>query len=108
MTGALFVYVSCPSEEVAHAIGRAVVEQRHAACANILPAMTSIYHWQGKIEEAGETVLIFKTSQEKWPLLHDAVKTLHPYEVPCIIAMPIEQGHAPYLRWIADETGVGL
>lgn len=104
MSSALFVYVTCPTEEVAQSIGRAVVERRHAACANILPRMASIYHWQGKIESADEVVVIFKTAQDKWQGLHDAVRALHPYDVPCIIAVPIEQGHAPYLQWIADET----
>lgn len=104
MTGALFVYITCPSEEVAAQIGRTVVEGRLAACANILPRMTSIYHWQGKVETATETVLVFKTTQKAWPALCEGIKAAHPYEVPCIIALPVEQGHAPYLQWIADET----
>jgi periplasmic divalent cation tolerance protein len=104
MSKAMFVYVTCPSLEEAQSIARAIVEQRHAACANIIPAVASIYHWQGKIESAQETVLVFKTAQDKWQGLQDALKALHPYEVPCIIALPIEQGYAPYLQWIADET----
>lgn len=104
MTDKLFVYVTCPSADVAAAIGKAMVEQRHTACANILPAMTSIYHWQGKIETAGETVLVLKTTAQKWQSLQDGIKALHPYDVPCIVAMPIAHGHVPYLEWIAAET----
>lgn len=104
MSRAIFVYVTCPSEEVAASIGRKIVEARLAACANILPSVKSIYHWQGKIETASESVLVFKTTDDLWDGLKNEVKSLHPYEVPCIIAMPITHGHAPYLEWIAQET----
>lgn len=100
----VFVYVTVPSQEVAAEIAQAVVTARLAACANILPAMTSVYRWQGKVEKAEEAVLILKTPRELFAALCDKVATLHPYDVPCIAALPLVAGHAPYLEWVAAET----
>lgn len=104
MTGALFVYVTCPSKEIAQTIGRMAVEKQYAACANIISGMESIYRWQGKVETAAETVIVMKTTEGNWPALSQAIKDAHPYEVPSIVALPITHGHAPYLQWIAGET----
>lgn len=99
----VFVYVTVPPAG-ARRLARAVVEDRLAACANILPGMTSVYHWQGKIEEAEEAVIVFKTRAGLFPALEARVKELHSYETPCIVALPVEAGHAPYLEWIRAET----
>ena len=104
MTGVLFVYVTCPSTELAQSIGRMAVEKQYAACANIIPSMESIYRWQGKIETARETIMVLKIKEDKWPALCAAIKEAHPYEVPSIVAMPVTHGHAPYLQWVRDET----
>jgi len=101
---ATFIYVTVPTEEAARMIARAVVEDRLAACANILPGMQSLYHWKGEVQEAREAVLIFKTRSSLFQALEARVRELHPYNTPCIVALPVEQGHAAYLEWILAET----
>lgn len=97
-------YVTCASAEEALRIGREVVEARLAACANILPGLTSIYRWQGRIESGGEAALILKTRAELVEALVARVKALHSYTVPCIVALPITAGNPDYLGWLASET----
>lgn len=101
---AIFIYVTAPSAKEAKKIADAVVADRLAACANILPGMHSVYHWQGKIEEADETVIIFKTRATLFQAVEARVKELHKYSSPCIVALPVEAGHQPYLDWIMAET----
>ena len=105
MSEALFVYTTAGSVEEAERIGRALVSERLAACANILPSMRSIYWWEGKMEEAAEAVLVLKTVRPNLEALTARVKALHSYEVPCIVALPIEGGNVDYLAWIAQESG---
>jgi periplasmic divalent cation tolerance protein len=102
---ACFCYVTAGSREEALAIGRAVVEERLAACANVLDGMTSIYWWRGALEQAGEAALILKTRAELVERLTAWIKELHSYECPCVIALPIVAGNPAYLDWIARETG---
>jgi periplasmic divalent cation tolerance protein len=104
MNHALFVYVTTAGPDEAERIGRAVVEERLAACANILPGMRSIYRWQGAVHEAQETVLILKTTHDRLELLTARVKALHSYEVPCVAAFEVMPGNADYFGWIAAET----
>jgi periplasmic divalent cation tolerance protein len=99
-----FCYVTADSREEALAIGRAIVQERLAACANVLDAITSIYWWQGALHQAGETVLILKTRAELVERLTARVKELHSYECPCVVALPIEAGNPAYLDWIVGET----
>lgn len=99
-----WIYVTCESQDQAKMIAQTIVEQRLAACANILPGMETIYWWKGKMEEGHEAVLIFKTASNLVDQLIEAVKRLHSYEVPCVIALPVEKGNPDYLRWIAEET----
>lgn len=99
-----WVYVTCESTAQANMIGREIVCQRLAACANILPGMETIYWWKGELEEGQEAVLIFKTRSKLVDQLIEAVKRLHSYEVPCVIALPVEKGNPDYLRWIVEET----
>lgn len=101
---AIMVYVTVPDLQQAEHIAQTVVTDRLAACANILPAMQSVYHWQGKIETGAEVVLIFKTREALFAPLRDKVKELHGYETPCIIALPIVAGDQAYLDWIMAET----
>ncbi len=100
----LLVYVTAPDAETAGRIARALVEERLAACANILNGMHSIYRWQGAVEEAHEVVCLFKTTGERRERLFERVRELHPYEVPCIVSLPLYAGSAPFLEWIAAET----
>jgi periplasmic divalent cation tolerance protein len=100
----IFVYVTAPDQAVAARLAQEIVGARLAACANILPGMRSLYHWQGKIEQAEETVLIFKAPAAQFAAIEARIKSLHPYDTPCIVALPVTDGHAPYLRWIDSET----
>lgn len=104
MKDAIVIYVACVATEEARQIGQAVVAARLAACANILPGMESIYHWQGKIEQARETVLLLKTRADLFASCAAKVRELHSYAVPCIIALPVVAGAPDYLEWLAAET----
>ena len=104
MDQALLVLTNAPDLECAQLIARTLVEARLAACVNLLPAVRSIYRWQGQIEEATEIALLIKTTSQQVDSLQRAIVKLHPYDVPEIIATPIVAGYAPYLQWIATET----
>jgi len=101
---AYFCYVTAPSREQALAIGRTVVEERLAACANVIDGGASVYWWQGMLEEASEAVLILKTRVELIERLTARIEDLHPYECPCVVALPIAAGNRGYIDWIAAET----
>ena len=100
---AVVVYVTAPSAEEARTLARALVDERLAACVNLLP-VESIYRWQGQVEEAAETLLVIKTWRNRLDALASRVRALHSYAVPEIIALPLIGGWPPYLQWIADET----
>jgi len=99
-----FVYITAKDKAEALAIGRALAEERLAACVNVWDGMTSVYRWEGAIEQASETVLIAKTKEPLVPALVERVKRLHSYACPCVVAWPIGMGSAPYLDWIEKET----
>lgn len=101
----MFVYVTAGDVEEARKIGRRVVEEQLAACANILPGVTSIFCWEGKLEEAEETLLVLKTTEEKLERLIGRVKSLHSYECPCIEALPVVEGNRDFLEWVVRATG---
>jgi|SRR5579884_2609572 len=100
----IIVLVTASSQEEARKIGRALVEQKLAACANLIPSITSIFHWEGRISEENETLVILKTRRALFERLRDTVASLHSYDVPEIIAVSIAEGADSYLRWIASET----
>jgi len=99
-----FVYMTAGSLAEAQNIGRGLVSVGLAACVNIFPQMTSIYTWEGKIEEASEVVMIAKTSEARIAELIAKVKSLHSYTVPCIVSLTVEDGYPPFLEWIADSV----
>ena len=101
----MFVYVTAADTEEANKIGRRLVEEQLAACANILPGATSIFRWQGKVEEASEAVLILKTTEQRLERLIERAKSLHSYECPCIEALPVVEGNRDFLEWVVRETG---
>lgn len=88
------------------AIGKQVVQDRLAACANVLPGMTSCYWWEGEVQTDEETVLVLKSSAELADRLTARVKELHSYDVPCVVFLPIVDGNPDYLKWLAEETKV--
>lgn len=103
MTDKIVVLVTCGSVREARRIAQRLVEQRLAACGNVLEApLRSIYRWKGKIETAREYLLIVKTSRRRFAALEKMVKRLHSYDVPEIIALPMAAGSADYLKWIAE------
>ena len=104
MTGHLVVLSTVAKAEDAERIGRALVERGLAACVNVLPAVTSIYRWKGKLEREEERLLLIKTRADRFAALRDALVALHPYEVPEVLALPVADGHAPYLEWL--DAGV--
>ncbi len=100
MTGKIVVLSACGTEESAAALARALVEQNLAACVNIVPGARSVYRWQGKIEEAGEWLLIIKSRRDLFDRLRDAIVNAHSYEVPEVIALPVVDGSEAYLAWL--------
>ena len=105
MTDAIVVLVTTPSPERAAEIARALVEERLAACGNVVPGLRSIYRWEGKVQDEEEALLLLKTTRARFEALRARVLALHPYEVPEVIALPVEAGSARYLAWIAGEVG---
>lgn len=101
----LVVYCTCPDQATAERIAETMVNERLAACVTIAPGLTSIYRWQGQIQRDAEVLLIIKTRSVVYPSLEARIHDLHPYEVPEIIALPIQAGSATYLNWITDNTG---
>ncbi len=104
MTDTRIVLTTAGSEEEAHKIARGLVDRRLAACVNIVPRISSVYRWQGKVEEAGEWLLIIKTTAEAFERVRDAIAELHSYELPECICLAIEEGSANYLHWIAESV----
>lgn len=102
---AIFVYVTCKDRTEALEIGKRMVEQRLAACANVIDGMESIYWWEGKLETAKEAVLILKSQEMLLDALTISVKSCHSYSVPCVVALPIQGGNGDYLDWIFNESG---
>jgi periplasmic divalent cation tolerance protein len=101
----VLVYVTCADMEEAERIGGAVVKERLAACANVIPGMKSVYFWGGKLQKDDEVVLILKTKKRLVEKLTKRVKQLHSYEVPCVMALPIVGGNPDFLEWIEKEAG---
>ena len=93
-----------PDRETAQRIATQLVTEKFAACANILPAIESIYRWQGQVEQSDEELLIIKTRKDLFGALEKRVRELHSYDVPEIIATPITGGSAEYLSWLENET----
>ena len=98
------IYITAADEEEARRIGRSLVEEKLAACVNILP-IKSVYRWEENIEEDGEAVMFVKTRQELTERVIERVKELHSYDIPCIVSFPIEKGNPDYLNWIGESTG---
>ncbi|MCX7794426.1 MAG: divalent-cation tolerance protein CutA [Thermodesulfovibrionales bacterium] len=105
MSEYIVIFITAPDEDISARIARALVEERLAGCINIVKDIRSIYFWQGKIEDEPEVLMVVKTKKKLFNKLKDKVKSIHPYTVPEIIAMPIVEGSEDYLKWLEDVTG---
>ena len=101
---ALLVITNLPDAESARALAVQLVEQRVAACVNIMSPCHSIFRWEGKVDEAEEVPLLIKTSASRYAALEEVIRAYHPYELPEIVAVSIEKGLPGYLAWLAKET----
>lgn len=99
----LIVLCTCPDRETAESLANEAVSQRLAACVNVITGVTSVFEWQGTIEREPEVLLMAKTSRDAYSALESLWQSLHPYELPEVIGVPIETGSEPYLQWI-DRT----
>lgn len=108
MTNKRIVLTTTGSEAEAQKIARHLVESRMAACVNIIPQITSVYRWQGKVEEACEWLLLIKTIADGFEKILEAIAELHSYELPECVCLTVEDGSAKYLQWIADSVGEKL
>lgn len=104
MTRKVVVLSTVAREEDAEHLARELVERRLAACVNVVPGVLSFYRWKGELTRDAEWLLVIKTTAARFEALRHALVALHPYEVPEIVELPIERGHAPYLDWIAASV----
>jgi len=100
----VIVLTTLPSDVESRDFGRTLVEERLAACVNLLPAMDSVYRWEGQIEHDTERQVIIKTSRERVVALWERIRELHPYETPEFVVLSIQDGSDAYLRWIGEST----
>ena len=101
---AILIITNLPDSNSAEMLANHLVKERLAACVNILPACTSVYHWQGKVETAQEIPVFIKTTRQRYDDIEKTIKAIHPYELPEIIIVPLAGGLPDYLDWLATET----
>jgi periplasmic divalent cation tolerance protein len=104
MSKALVCFCTCPTVAVARSLATKMVEAKVAACVNLVPGITSIYRWQGAVCEDAEMLLLIKTTAEAYPALETLVRAEHPYELPELIAVSLDNGSTPYLSWLIEST----
>lgn len=107
MSRAIMIWVTVPSEEVGVSIVERLVEERLVACGNLVPGLRSIYRWEGKVERSQEALLILKTLADRFDAVRERIVELHPYDCPEVLRTEVEDGHPPYLQWIADSVTDG-
>ncbi|HLF38841.1 MAG TPA: divalent-cation tolerance protein CutA [Burkholderiales bacterium] len=108
MNDAVIVFTNLPDREAAVKLAHELVAKRLAACVNVLSECTSVYRWKGTIENASEVPVLIKTRAARYAEVEAAIRGLHPYELPEIIAVPVVRGFDDYLRWVADETSISI
>jgi len=106
MSDVLLVITNLPDAQAAAQLAQRLIEERAAACVNQLAPCTSTYRWQGKIETAAEVPLLIKTTRAAYPRLEQLIRTVHPYELPEIIAVPVIAGLPAYMGWVGQETDI--
>ncbi len=99
------VLSTCPSD-AAESIALALLKKRLCACVNIIPKVLSLYHWKGNIERESESLLLMKTEEAKKEVLLEALREVHPYDVPELVVLPIEWGSRDYLEWISESVNL--
>lgn len=105
-TDALLVLSTCPDADSGQRLARSLVEGHLAACVNLVGPVTSVYRWRDAIETAGEMLLVIKTTADRYPALEQGLRAAHPYEVPEIVAVPVQHGLNDYLEWVRSCTEV--
>ena len=100
----VLLYVTAQDVAEATRMGRTLVQERLAACANVLPGMTSVYEWQGELCESAEAVLVLKTRASLAGAAAERVRALHSYDVPCVVTLPIVGGNGEFLQWVVRQT----
>jgi periplasmic divalent cation tolerance protein len=108
MNDAVIVFTNLPDREAALKLADELVARKLAACVNVLAECTSVYRWKGNIETAREVPVLIKTRAARYAEVEDAIRGLHPYELPEIIAVPLARGSDEYLQWVADETSISV
>lgn len=104
MDEVIIVLTNLPDRTAAHALAQELVTKRLAACVNVLADCSSVYRWKGAIENATEVPVLIKTRAARYAEVEAAIRRLHPYELPEIVAVPVVRGHGDYLEWVAAET----
>ncbi len=105
MTDCIVVLITASQEDEAARIAKTLIDERLAACVNIVKDIRSLYRWQGAVEDEGEVLMVVKTQERLFENLKNRVQQLHSYSVPEIIALPIVKGFENYVQWIKEETG---
>lgn len=100
----ILIYVTYPSEEAAREISKALLEVRLVACANIFPAHRALYWWEGEIADEAEVAVIYKTRRDRFEAVEAAIKERHPYDVPCIVSVPVEKAQQDFMGWVREQT----
>jgi periplasmic divalent cation tolerance protein len=108
MNDAVIVFTSLPDRAAAVKLANELVAKKLAACVNVLSECTSVYRWKGAIENAREVPVVIKTRAARYAEVEAAIRGLHPYELPEIIAVPVVRGFDDYLQWVADETSISI
>jgi periplasmic divalent cation tolerance protein len=108
MDEVIVVLTNMPDRDAAMKLGRDLVARRLAACVNVLAPCASVYRWKGEVETAEETPVLIKTRAERYAEVEAAIRALHPYELPEIIAVPAVRGLEDYLQWVSDETSISI
>jgi len=104
-SGIKVVLVTVPDADHGLSLARRIVQERLAACANVIPGVSSVYRWDGVVQEDPEALVLFKTTEAMLEELRERVMELHGYEVPEFVTLSVEGGHEPYLRWVMGEVG---
>lgn len=108
MDKAIVILTNLPDREAALKLAHELVARRLAACVNVLGECRSVYRWKGEIENAAEVPVLIKTRAARYAEVETAIRALHPYELPEIVAVPVERGLGEYLEWVADETTISI